>query len=150
VIPGAGRIGRRITFMVDEGATEVTSSYMIGPNFPAGETAQIDLGGIGRPVVGNLQPPLGFTEKVRWNFAIFTVVSDAAEARARSPYFTVTVDRDGKFRIDDVPAGSYSLNVRFQRAGAGHLECHRFDVFHAKDDLLEPPVDLGILTLEKR
>ncbi len=149
VIPGAGRIGRRITFMVDEGATEVTSSYMIGANFPSGETARIDLGGIGRPVVGKLQPPPGFTAKVRWNFAMITVASDAAEARTPSPYFTVTVDRDGKFRIDDVPAGSYSLNVRFQRDDAGHLQGHRFDVHPANGDLSEQPVDLDVLTLEK-
>ena len=73
VIPGTGRIGRDITFMVDEGATEVTSSCMIAADFPAGKTVHIDLGGTGRPVVGKLQPPEGFTGKVRWNFAMVTV-----------------------------------------------------------------------------
>ena len=79
VIPGNGRIGRRITFMVDEGATEVASAYMIGADFPSGKTVHIDLGGIGRPVVGRLQPPEGFTGKVRWNFADITVVGGANE-----------------------------------------------------------------------
>ena len=59
------------------------------------------------------------TDKVRWNFALVTVQSDATEDRAAGPYFTATVDRDGKFRIDDVPAGDYSLSVRFQRDDAG-------------------------------
>src|SRR5262249_19819820 len=43
VIPGTGRIGRQITFMVSEGATEVTSSRKIGANFPSGKTVHIDL-----------------------------------------------------------------------------------------------------------
>ena len=83
----------------------------------------IDLGGIGRPVVGRLQPPEGFTGKVRWNFADITVV-----AAARGPYYTATVDREGKFRIDDVPAGEYLLSVRFMREDVGHLSDHRFRV----------------------
>jgi hypothetical protein len=33
--------------------------------------------------------------------------------RKTSPYFTATVDRDGSFRIDDVPQGSYTLEVWF-------------------------------------
>ena len=145
VIPGTGRIGRRITFMVDEGATEAASAFMIRANFPSGKTVHIDLGGIGRPVVGRLQPPEGFTEKVRWNFADITVVSGAD-----SPDFTVTVDREGKFRIDDVPAGDYLLSVRFMRDNAGGLSNHRFSVPMLEGDASEPPVDLGTLKLEKR
>ena len=147
VIPGNGRIGRRITFMVDEGATEVTSSYMIGADFPSGKTVHIDLGGIGRPVVGRLQPPEGFTGKVRWNFADDHGRVAAGET---SPYFTVTVDRDGKFRIDDVPAGDYSLSVRFMREDVGHLSDHRFRVPALEGDAAGRPVDLGTLKLEKR
>ena len=105
---------------VDDGATEVTSSCMIAANFPAGETVHIDLGGTGRPVVGKLQPPAGFTGKVRWNFALVTA-SPTQPERADGPYLTATVDRDGKFRIDDVPAGHYSLSVRFDRDDAGRL-----------------------------
>ena len=49
--------------MVDDGATEVTSSCMIAADFPAGKTAHIDLGGTGRAVVGKLRPPEGFVGK---------------------------------------------------------------------------------------
>ena len=55
VIPGRGRIGRNITYMVDDGALEVTSSCKIAASFPPGETVHIDLGGTGRAVVGKLQ-----------------------------------------------------------------------------------------------
>jgi hypothetical protein len=48
-----------------------------------------------------------------------------------------------------VPAGSYSLSVRFQRESAGELRDHRFNVPSANGDLSAQPVDLGVLTLEK-
>ena len=146
VIPGSGRIGRRITF-TDEGATEIASTFTIGANFLAGETAHIDLGGTGRQVVGKLQPPVGTTKKVRWNFAIITVKSDNPAARPDQPYFTVTVDRDGRFRIDDVPAGNYSLSVRFMRDDVRQLRNQRFVVPSGEGDRAEQPLDLGVLTL---
>jgi beta-lactamase regulating signal transducer with metallopeptidase domain/protocatechuate 3,4-dioxygenase beta subunit len=155
VIPGTGWIGRRIVFMVDEGATEVTSSHMMCADFPAGKTVHIDLGGTGRPVVGRLQPPEGFTGKIRWNFADIRVMPEAAEERAVRPYFMATVDRDGRFRIDDVPAGRYSMNVWFMRTAqqsddAGQLSNHRFVVPSLASDGAERPIDLGVLRLEKR
>jgi len=150
VIPGSGWIGRRIMLTGDDGATDVTSSCMIAANFPAGKTVHIDLGGAGRAVVGKLQPPEGFKERVRWNFALVNVESDAAETRAGRPSLTATVDRDGTFRIDDVPAGEYSLSVQFQRDGAGHTRNHRFEVPSTEGDSTAKPVDLGILRLEKR
>ena len=91
---------------VNDGAADVTSSCMIAANFPAGKTVHIDLGGTGRPVVGKLRPPEGFQGKVRWNFALVTAMSDQAETRATSPSLTATIDRDGRFRMDDVPAGT--------------------------------------------
>jgi hypothetical protein len=80
---------------------------------------------------------------------MITVASNAAGARPENPYFTVTVDRHGTFRIDDVPAGSYSLGVRFQQNDAGHLRDYRFTVPPTKGDLAEQPIDLGVLTLVK-
>ena len=112
---------------------------MIGADFPSGKTVHIDLGGIGRPVVGRLQPPEGFTGKVRWNFADIT----RRGRREDSPYFTVTVDREGKFRIDDVPAGDYLLSVRFMREDVGHLSDHRFRVPALEGDAAVRPVRPG-------
>ncbi len=114
--------------MADEGAREVTSTCKIAASFPAGQTVHIDLGGTGRAVVGKLQPPEGFPGKVRWNFAIVHVRPDEKEEREDSPFIMATVDQDGKFRIDDVPAGQYSLSVRFDRDGAGRLDQYRFAV----------------------
>ena len=98
--------------------------------------------------MGQLHPPEGFHEKLRWNAALVTIQSDGNEARADKPPFKPTVSRAGLFRIDDVPAGSYSLIVRFQRDQAGHLSEYRLKVSSAKGDLSAQPVDLGVLTLE--
>ena len=57
--------------------------------------------------------------------------------------------RDGKFHFDDMPAGDYSLSVRFQQDDAGHLFNHRFTVPPAKEGEPARPVDLGTLTLQK-
>jgi hypothetical protein len=151
VIPGTGRIGRRITFLVNEGATEVASAYMIAAEFPAGKTVHIDLGGMGRSVVGRLQPSEKFLGEVRWNFADISVESAAADSRSAKPYFTATVDRDGRFRIDDVPPGDYSLRVDFMRDNAaGQLRNHRFKVPSIEGPSASQPVELGVLRLDKR
>ncbi len=150
VIPGKGSLGRSLMLTVSDGAQDVTSSCMMPAEFPAGKTVHVDLGGAGRAVVGKLRPPDGFKEKVRWNFALVTGQADAPEARALSLSFTATIDRDGSFRIDDLPPGSYSLDVRFDRNGAGHLFNHPFKVPSAEDDSSAQPVDLGTLTLEKQ
>jgi hypothetical protein len=151
VIPGKGSIGRDLSLTADTGATEVTSVYTIPAEFLSGTTKHVDLGGTGRAVVGKLRPPDGFKEKVRWNFALVTVRSAAEEANSTGPNFTATVDHDGKFRIDDVPAGDYSLSEYFfQGDGAGRLQNLRFIVPPAADDPSTKPIDLGTLVLEKR
>ena len=67
-----------------------------------------------------------------------------------SPYFTATVDRDGTFRIDDVPAGNYSLSARLEHQGqVGRLRSRRFTVPAANGNRADQPVDLGVLTMEK-
>jgi beta-lactamase regulating signal transducer with metallopeptidase domain/protocatechuate 3,4-dioxygenase beta subunit len=76
VVPGRGRIGRNLVLMVSDGALEKKTSCMVRAYFPAGETTRLDLGGTGRTVIGKLQPPAGFKQKVFWNFALVTLRSD--------------------------------------------------------------------------
>ncbi len=150
VIPGKGRIGRQITFMVREGATEVTSACYLAAEFPAGKTLSIDLGGTGRAVVGRLQPRDGFADRVRWNFAVINALPAGAADNPDYPHFRATVDRDGRFRIDDMPPGRYSLDVRVNQEGVGGLRARGFEVPAVPGDHAEPPVDLGVLRLERR
>ena len=80
--------------MVNDGATEVASSCRIAANFPAGKTTHIDLGGSGRPVIGKLEPPAGFSEKVLWNFATVDVQTYLPELK--TPSMPPDIEKDPK------------------------------------------------------
>ncbi len=152
VVSGRGRIGRRLRMPVKDGAVEVASSCLIVADFPGGKTVHIDLGGAGRAVVGKLQPPEGVHEKIRWNLALVVAATEGAEVQGEGVYGTATVDRDGRFRIDDLPAGDYGLSATLDREGGAELRLsnHRFTVPPAKEGVPAQPMDLGTLTLQKR
>lgn len=149
VLPGRSRIGRDLRLTVNDGALEATSSCLIAADFRAGDTTHIDLGGSGRAVVGRLRPPEGFQGTVNWNFALINVqAAGDDQLRENGPSCTATVGRDGSFRIDDLPAGDYTLGVRFSREAAGHLFDYRFTVPPAKEKPNQP-IDLGALILNR-
>jgi hypothetical protein len=152
--------------MVKEGATEVTSSQMVAAQLTAGETTHLDLGGTGRPVIGRLIPPAGYDKKVLWSFAFITVESqlpplppnpspaDKAfyhSLEASRPYYQASVDPDGNFRIDDMVAANYELDVRFDWGHkVGRIVDFRFAVPELKDDEdPQKPIDLGNLRLDE-
>ena len=150
VIPGRATSNRSSPgFSSDQGAIEVTSSCEIPATFPAGQAVHIDLGGTGRAVVGKPQPPEGFTGMVRWNWALVHVRSDEKTERDDGPSMQATVDHDGKFRIDNAPAGHYSLSVSGMRYGEGRFDNHRFAVPPTKEGTPAEPVDLGTLKAQK-
>jgi len=99
--------------------------------------------------VGKLRAAADFRMAVLWSFASIRVRPQPGEAADRSFYFTATVGPDGAFRIDDVPAGAYYLNVQFSRFSAGHSLNHRFSVPGTKTDASPEPIDLGVLRLKK-
>jgi hypothetical protein len=149
VLPGHGRIGRMLMPTVDGSAMAMDSSCRVTTSFVGGQTLLIGLNGTGRQVVGKLLPPDGFAGSVRWKLAQVRVQPVAAEMRGSAPQWTAAVDREGKFRVDDMPAGDYSLSARFQQDPPCRLGDHRFKVFLANGDRTEEPVDLGELRLIK-
>lgn len=150
VIPGKGGLSRNISLLADSGATEVTSSCWVATDLPAGKTVHVDLGGSGRPVVGKLLPAAGAEVPIRWSFAEVRAMPADAETRAKRVSLTATVDRNGAFHMDDVPAGRYTLMVRFDQHDAGTLREHPFEVPPSGGDAVGPPVDLGVLQLKRR
>jgi len=153
VVPGPATIGRRILLMVNEGATEVTSSCMVHADFAAGKTTHIELGGNGRRVIGKLQAPVGFDKKILWSLALVEAETAGPEPHAASPRFTDSIDRDGSFHIDDMPAGEYTLGIwpqgqKFEPTGRLQLRKHGFRVPGTTGNASAPPVDLGVLTLQ--
>ena len=68
--------------------------------------------------------------------------------REASPHFTASVSRDGTFRLDDMPAGDYSLSIRFSRNAAGRLPNYGFSVPPMEGNRSGEELDLGVLALE--
>lgn len=147
VFPGQASIGRRIMLTVNDGASDVVSSCLVRADFPGGETSRIELGGTGRPATGRLAPPDGFEGDVHWNFALISVRTTNEDRENRGPYFSASVARDGTFRIDDMPAGEYTLSVRFSKQPAGALPPLPFVVPAIEGKQSDVPVDLGVLKL---
>jgi hypothetical protein len=65
-----------------------------------------------------------------------------------SPRFTATVDRDGRFRIDDMPTGNYALSVWFNQNPAGTLRDYHFSIPPMEGNRSDQPLNLGVLRLE--
>jgi protocatechuate 3,4-dioxygenase beta subunit len=142
VIPGQGSIGRFILIMMNEGTSEMTSSTMVPVKFTAGETTHVDLGVSGRPVIGQLQTANGEKPAVGWNFVL-------VEFAGNGRNFQATVDPQGNFCIDDVPPGEYSLSLQFLKGRQSRFDPQRFTVTGVNQKLLQRPVDLGVLTLDR-
>lgn len=96
VIPGQARIGRQIIFMVEQGATEATSSCRTPANLPAGETTELKLGGTGRSVIGRLQAPQGFAGKIKWSLA--NIRAEIPVVPPPAPTVPANVEGDAKKR----------------------------------------------------
>jgi protocatechuate 3,4-dioxygenase beta subunit len=85
----------------------------------------------------------------------WTVAQGAIEAgwrrRENGPYIFATLDKDGRFRIDDVPQGDYSLSVRFNlpngAAAPGQISNYQFQVPASDAGKPGQEVDLGVLRL---
>jgi protocatechuate 3,4-dioxygenase beta subunit len=79
VLPGKGYIGRRMIFMMNEGATEVTSSRRVHFACKAGDQLKLNLGGDGRQAVGRLLPPKGAAVPVNWRMVRITLQAELAQ-----------------------------------------------------------------------
>src|SRR5262249_6242433 len=68
--------------------------------------------------------------------------------RDSTPHFWASAVSGGNSRIDDRPAGNYSLSVRLDRNLRLKLPELRFTIKSMKNDRSDEPLDLGDLTLE--
>jgi hypothetical protein len=68
--------------------------------------------------------------------------------RDSTPLFWASAGSDGTFRIDDMPAGNYSLSVRLDGKVRLSLPESRFTLPRMKGDRSDEPLDLGDLALE--
>lgn len=179
VFPGKCRVGREITMMVNEGTSEVTSSHREKVEFFAGKTTTLNLGGTGRRINGQLAPATGYTGRVIWNLNLLqlqgslppppeplTKAEDFKDPKryeawriayekylqlqTDNTYFSASIGDDGAFHIDDVPPGNYDLKMWLHDNPAGRLKDVHVYVPPSDGKNATKPIDLGILTLEKK
>ncbi len=142
VRPGKVDIAREVKLSDRMTGYSHSTPIEVGP----GATVRGDLGGTGRPVVGRVvapggekidltfgqnslraalpQPdvPKGLTneEKAEWYEAWTKTPEGKAYAEGANRNFTVKVEGDGSFRVEDVPAGDYEVNIAINEPPVGN------------------------------
>ncbi len=162
----------------------ITESHQMPLMVKPGETVRIEYGGGGRAVIGQAmpdkpempvdwlnddqvlvlkQPPIPAVKGE--DYASFKAFQEANNDSYKSPArlrqareartYQLMFERDGSFRVDGVPAGSYELRIRLTKPG----ERQQFNQFPRPEDELgslvrevvvppgEEPLDLGTLVV---
>jgi protocatechuate 3,4-dioxygenase beta subunit len=149
VLPGDGRIQRVLNFVRNYGYAQRESACSLDSNFPAGKVTRVEIGQNGRSVIGKLKPPPGFDGPPVWNFFTLLVVGPESEdGTPERRSYQATIDRDGRFRLDDLPPGRYSMISRAGPFAAGNLAQKSFVVPRANAQPLNQPLDLRVLELQ--
>jgi hypothetical protein len=111
VVPGPVQIARD----VEERSGDHTWIYTVNlgkTDVAAGQTATVNLGGVGRPVVGKFVFPPGLTPTdYFFNARAFGSGSDPAAP----DYYFLEVDEQNNFRVNNVIPGDYSINISLQK-----------------------------------
>ncbi|HXY35073.1 MAG TPA: hypothetical protein VEI07_12660, partial [Planctomycetaceae bacterium] len=149
VVPGENRILCRRTS--DSGTA---SSVSLTVDCLAGQTTHVEFGAAaagGRPVIGQLHQPADATSEVELSAAQIYVFprQQGGERPTSQLQFNVAPDREGNFCIDDVPPGSYFLNVFFPGTRGFRVPVRTIVVPKVDEKLSQRPVDLGVLTLRR-
>jgi thiol-disulfide isomerase/thioredoxin len=112
LVPRKARVMKMLEQPFGRGTTvypERAATVMLAP----GKSAQVELGGSGSAITGRFsvagQPPVkhqwSLNEAVRLSTATDDKLSDSCK------YFYCLIDRDGRFRVEDIPPGRYDLCV---------------------------------------
>lgn len=146
VAPGKAKIGREIRINMGGGAYTSTLANSIPVEVKAGQTVTIQIGGTGRPVVGKVEIPKEYRGADNWTFNFGILI----------PGHNFIVNPDGTFRIEDVPAGKYKLQINMSEASAPTQPpgkpigwvMHEFEVPKMPGGRSDEPLDIGTLKIE--
>ena len=159
VVPVAGTVWREVTNAAASGGFPAWG-WQETVEVKPGQTARVQLGGKGRPVLGRIvvdgtpDTPVDWTKNQPVVIRIpLNEVKDSLAWRC----FGSHIDKDGRFRVEDVPPGNYELEVTVnsdsypQDRGAesviGSVK-RAVIVPGAPDARNDEPLDLGTITVE--
>lgn len=171
--PGPAHIARVVEVRTSPDSWILCPTIVAPIEVAPGEITRVDLGGTGRPVTGKLTAPAELAGRVNWLRSHNSLTAQPAPAdrlsaaiedpnragggpSARQPW-SVVLDRDGSFRIEDVPAGSYDLNFAVLQPlldGSGRPTDRAMATAHREVTVPEmpggrsdEPLDLGTIPL---
>jgi beta-lactamase regulating signal transducer with metallopeptidase domain len=164
VTPCAGEVSRVIVTEFGNGSSQHMGCWQEPVDVAPGQTVEVRIGGKGRPVTGRiaLKAPPGIHVDWRQNRP-----ATIEKARNRNPLlgffaqdprqnerYAAAIDKDGAFRVEDVPPGQYELTVTIDappdRDRPGPVQ----ELYRVKVPVAVPegddaaPVDLGEIEAE--
>jgi beta-lactamase regulating signal transducer with metallopeptidase domain/protocatechuate 3,4-dioxygenase beta subunit len=137
-------IGRYIFTERRYGGASGSQSHAHRITTQPGVVAEVNVGGTGRPLIGKFQLPAEADRSVDdWNgsHAILRRVSDledGVETNLRT--YPFSVNDDGTFRVDDLPAGDYQLSYSVVDWLANN---EHFEVARVEEQFTIPEIDGG-------
>ncbi len=132
-----------------KGKSETTFTSTVPIDCFAGQTVHVDVGGAGRPVIGQIRrPPEAKSSDSLSSASIMIMPNIGWSHIATVPTFSAKPDSDGNFSLDEIPSGDYLLHAFVPGTPPLQLQSHHFTVPQINEKLSQRPVDLGVLTLK--
>ncbi len=167
VIPGVAEVSRIVVTEFGNGMSQHMGCWQEPVNIAPGQTVLVHIGGRGRPVVGRIvvQPAPG-VRPVDWRQNRPATIEKVQGFNPlgglfgpdlhRFDRFASPLDKDGRFRIDDVPPGRYELTVTIDVPMNPNRPAMGRELGQVKAPVNVPngsddvPVDLGEIRAEVR
>jgi beta-lactamase regulating signal transducer with metallopeptidase domain/protocatechuate 3,4-dioxygenase beta subunit/peroxiredoxin len=165
VVPGPGTVARVVGKMYTGGLIESLPCWQETITVKPGETSQATIGGKGRPLVGRVtldgtpESPVDWTQSESIMLGVAPPVSPGQARRGMirhsSILYASTIDKDSRFRIEDVPAGKYELELTVNGARDPRFSGPGREIAYLRMPVVVPeisggrsnePLDLGTIT----
>jgi beta-lactamase regulating signal transducer with metallopeptidase domain len=165
VVPGPGTVARVVGKMYTGGLIESLPCWQESVTIKPGGTVDVTIGGEGRPLVGRValdgtpELPVDWTQSESIMLGIAPPVRPGQRRRGMIRFSSIlyasTIDKDGKFRIEDVPAGKYELELTVNGARDPRFSGPGKEIAHLRIPVVVPeipggrsnePLDLGTIT----
>lgn len=179
VMPGMATLAREFPRVFQDGRPESQMFTLANVDVAPGQTAQVEIGGTGRPVIGRVmlenaderlpfsgsitlmqdQPRTGWRPPSNWAALNEQERAKATAdlARLMRPMLSmpISIDPDGSFRAEDIPAGQHMLRVSSESAAGGMIEvladgATAFTVPPIPGGRTDEPLDIGAVKARLR